>query len=374
MISDKELQALAALEPMETPVVSLYLNVDPTQRTTDGYKLRLRGLLKEANRSDVAEDFNAIEKFFEHQYDWSGKGVILFSNQSAGFWRAFPIAVPLSRSRLEIGPRPFIRPLVHLVDMYGSYGVVIIDRQGARLFDIHMGQLFDSSGFLGEEVRKLKKGGGSSRGGAVASRSGGRGGSQHERELAAQNLRAAADETTAFFEERKPGHLLIAGTGETVAQFRELLPKHLQDAIIGTFSIEMNAKDNEILERSLEIVRQVDQQREAALVKTTITAAAKGSNGVIRLDDTLGAVSEGRIQTLIVSDGFRAPGYRCKSCTYLTGQILSACPFCGGEIREIPDAVELAIQRVTEQGGGVEIIQQKEKLDAAGGIGALLRY
>jgi peptide subunit release factor 1 (eRF1) len=77
---------------------------------------------------------------------------------------------------------------------------------------------------------------------------------------------------------------------------------------------------------------------------------------------------------LIVSDGFRAPGYRCKSCAYLTGQILSACPFCGGEIREIPDAVELAIQRVTEQGGDVEIIEQKEKLDTAGGIGALLRY
>jgi peptide subunit release factor 1 (eRF1) len=374
MIGERDIQELAAYEPGETPVVSLYLNVDPTQRTTDAYKLRMRGLLKNADRPELAEDLAAIEKYIEHQYDWSGRGVVLFSNQSEDLWKAFPIAVPLSSSRLEIGRRPFIRPLVHLLDTYGNYGVVLVDRQGARLYHIHMGQLLDSTGYLGEEIRRLKKGGGSSRGGAVASRSGGRGGSQREREIATQNLRDVMEITTAFFEEKKPKHLLLAGTEETVAQFRDMLPKHLTDAVVGTLTMDMTAKDNEVLERSLEIVRQADKEREAKLVKTAITAAAKGSNGVIRLDDTLGAVSEGRVQTLIVSDGFHAPGYRCKSCTYLTGQTLSACPFCGGEIREIPDAVELAIQRVTEQGGEVEIIEDKEKLDAAGGIGALLRY
>jgi peptide chain release factor subunit 1 len=374
MISDKELQALAAYEPTETPVVSLYLNVDPAQRTTDGYKLRLRGLLKDASRPDLARDLEAIEKYFEHEYDWSGKGVVLFSNQSDRFWRSYPIAVPLPRSQLEIGPKPFIRPLVHLLDTYGSYGVVAVDRQGARLFHIHLGQLLDTRGFLGEGIRKVKRGGGSSRGGAVASRSGGGGGAQHERELAVQNLRDSAEETAAFFEAKSLKHLLIGGTDETVAQFRELLPKHLQDAVVGTFSIDMNAKDHDVLERSLEVVQRADQKREAGLVEAAITAAAKGSNGVIRLDDTLGAVSEGRVQTLVVSDGYHAPGYRCQSCTYITGQALSACPFCGGEISEIPDAVELAIRRVMEQGGEVEIIRQKEKLDSAGGIGALLRY
>lgn len=374
MISERELQELAAYVPGDTPVVSLYLNVDPTQRTTEAYKLRLRGLLKDADRPELADDLDAIEKYIEHQYDWSGKGVVLFSNQSEGLWKSYPIAVPLAKSRLEIGRRPFIRPLVHLLDTYGSFGVVIVDRQGARLYDIHMGQLLESKGFLGEEIRRVKKGGGSTRGGGIASRSGGRGGSQRERELATQNLRNMVEETTAFFETKKLKHLLIAGTGETVAQFREMLPKQLQDAIVGTFSMEMTAKDNEVLERSLEIVRLADQKREGGLVSSAITGAAKGSNGVIRLDDTLGAVSEGRVQTLIVSEGFQAPGYRCKSCTYLTAQVLSACPFCGGEIREISDAVELAIQRVTEQGGKVEIIEEKKKLDAAGGIAALLRY
>jgi len=372
MISDKELQQLAAYEATGAPVVSLYLNVDPKQRTSEAYKLRLRGLLKESNHADLTQDLEAIEKFFEHEYDWSGRGVVVFSSQPAGFWQTYPLAVPLSRSRLEIGPKPFIRPLVHLLDIYGSYGVVLVDRQGARLFDFHMGQLVETKGFLGEEIRRIKRGGGSSRGGA--SRSGGGGGARRERELASQNLRDVAAATTTFFEETELKHLLIAGTDETVSQFQEMLPKKLQEALVGTLPLDMNAGDNEVLERSLEIVQEADQKREARLVEVVVTAAAKGSKGVIRLDDTLGAVSEGRVQTLIVSDGFRAPGYRCKSCAYITGQYLSACPFCGGEIREIPDAVELAIQRVTEHGGEVEIIEEKEKLDAAGGIGAVLRY
>ncbi len=198
MITEKELQELAAYEPQETSVVSLYLNVDPMQRTVDAYRLRLRGLLKDAQQPELEADLEAISKFFEHEYDWSGRGVVLFSNQAAGLWRTYSLAVPLGRSRLEIGPKPFIRPLVHLFDLYGSYGVVIVDRQGARLFDFHMGQLVETGGYVGEEIRRLKKGGGSSRGGGIASRSGGRGGSQRERELASQNLREVAEATTRF--------------------------------------------------------------------------------------------------------------------------------------------------------------------------------
>lgn len=372
MISDKALQELAAFEPTESPIVSLYLNVDPTQRTSDGYKLRLRGLIKEANRPSLASDFAAIERYIDHEYDWSGRGIVIFSSQPANFWQVYSLAVPLSRSRLEIGHKPFIRPLVHLLDVYGSYGVVIVDRQGARFFDFHMGQLVETEGFLGEEIRRLKRGGGSSRGGA--SRSGGRGGARREMEIATQNLRDTVDATSRFFEERKLERLLIGGTEEVVAQYQELLPRSLQDMVTATFAIEMNANDVLVHERSFQLVQQADQIREAKLVEASITAAAKGSNGVVRLDDTLGAVSEGRVQTLIVSDGFHAPGYRCTSCTFVTAQELSACPFCGGEINEIPDAVELAIRRVTEQGGEIEIVEHKETLDAAGGIGALLRY
>ena len=79
MISEKELQSLAAYEASDTPVVSLYLNVDPLHRTTDGYKLRLRGLLRDVDQPELADDLAAIERYFDHEYDWSGRSVAIFS-------------------------------------------------------------------------------------------------------------------------------------------------------------------------------------------------------------------------------------------------------------------------------------------------------
>ncbi|MEN8098375.1 MAG: hypothetical protein ABFQ89_04815, partial [Chloroflexota bacterium] len=215
MITESRLQKLAGFEPTGSPVVSLYLNVDPKQRTSGAYKLRLRGLLKGIDEDAIRSDTEAITSYFDHEYDWSGRSVVLFSSQESNFWETYPLAVPLPKSHIVVAERPFIRPLVRLFDQYGSYAVALVDQLGARLFDFHMGQLAETSGTMGEEVRRLKKGGGSSRGGA--SRSGGRGGSQREKEVAAQNLRDAADLTTEFFEQRNIKHLLIAGTEQIVA-------------------------------------------------------------------------------------------------------------------------------------------------------------
>jgi peptide subunit release factor 1 (eRF1) len=116
------------------------------------------------------------------------------------------------------------------------------------------------------------------------------------------------------------------------------------------------------------------KKKEWRLVRAMITSAAKGREGVIRLDDTLGAVHAGQVQTLIISEGLRAPGYRCKGCDYLTAQALEICPFCGNSIEKIEDAIEMAVRKVFSDGGEVEVIHDSPELEEAGGIGALLRY
>jgi predicted ATP-dependent serine protease len=67
-------------------------------------------------------------------------------------------------------------------------------------------------------------------------------------------------------------------------------------------------------------------------------------------------------------------GYRCQRCSYLTTQTLPKCPFCGGAFDQIEDAVELAVRKVLEDNGEVEIIRDVPNLERAGSIGGLLRY
>jgi peptide chain release factor subunit 1 len=369
MFKRDDLRELAAYQA-QAPVLSVYLDVDPTKHTTDEYKLALRQLLKRAEGSADPDDIAAVERFFGHEYDWSGRGVAVFSCSSEDFWRTYSLPVSVT-SRVTTARKPYIWPLAALVDAYGSYLVALVDRQGVRLSLFEMGELQATDGYMGEEVRRLKRGRGSSSG------HGGRGGelvsSRHEEETVKRNIRDEVEKTRAFWEQYKPQRLILAGAEPTVIQFREALPKHLQEKVIGTFGADMNASDGEIRERSLEILEQVEQEREVALVDAVFTAAAKGRGGVIRLADTLGAAHEGRIQTLVVARDYRQPGYQCRNCDYVTDQFLETCPFCGGTFAEIPDATEALVTKVIEDSGQVEVIDGHPKI-AEFGVGALLRY
>jgi len=369
MFKRGDLRELAAVQA-ETPILSVYLNVDPTERTTDEYKLALRQMLKQVEGLAAPEDIEALERFFDHEYDWSGRGVVIFSNVKEEFWRTYSLAVPVA-SGVTVARKPYIWPLAALVDAYGSYAVAQVDRQGARLLLFEMGELQVSDGYVGEEVRRLKKGRGSSggqgrRGGAPVS-------SRREEETAQRNIREAVKATRRFCRKYKPQRLIIAGAEPTVVKFREALPKSLQKKVIGSFSADMNAPEPEIRERSTEILRQVEKEREASLVEAVFTAAAKGRGGVIRLADTLGAAHEGRIQTLVISRDYHQPGYQCRNCAYITDQPLEVCPFCGDEFAEIADATEALVTKVIEDGGRVEVVDDHPKI-AEFGVGALLRY
>jgi peptide chain release factor subunit 1 len=369
MFTQDDLQELAAYQS-ETPMLSVYLDVDPTVHTTDEYKLALRQMLKRAEGSAAPEDVAAVERFFDHEYDWSGRGVAVFSCAKEGFWRAYSLAMPIA-SGVTVARKPYVWPLAALVDAYGSYLVTVVDRQGMRLLLFEMGELQTSDGYLGEEVRKLKKGRGSS--GGAGRRGGAPISSRHEEGVARRNIRDAVKTTRQFWRRHKPQRLVIAGAEPTVAQFREALPKRLRERVIGSFSADMNASESEIRERSLEILQRVEREREIALVDAVFTAAAKGRGGVIRLADTLGAAHEGRVQTLVIARDYHQPGYQCHNCAYITDQSLEICPFCGSEFEEISDATEALVTKIIEDGGKVEVVDDHPKI-AEFGVGALLRY
>jgi peptide chain release factor subunit 1 len=365
MLTDSALRELLDY-PSTAPVLSVYLNLDVTGGSADTYKLQLRNLLKDAN---LPEDETAVIKYFEHEREWTGRSLAMFSCAAQDYFRAFPLAVPI-RSRVRVSNQPYVKPLADVLDAYGGYGVVLVDKQGARLFLFHLGELREQEGIMGQEVRHTKRGGASSMPGR---RGGTAGQSRGTEETVDRNIKDAVDFATSFFEDNHVRRILIGGTDANVAQFRSELPKSWQSLVVGSFPISMTAKHTEVLEKAMEVGMQAEHQRETQLVEKMITSAAKGKGGVVRLDDTLGMVREGRIQTLIVQEGYRQPGYRCQGCEYLTTQKLPVCQFCGASFEQIPDAVELAVRRVMQDGGDVEIVRENPELEPVG-IGGMLRY
>ena len=257
MFTQDDLRELAAIQT-KTPILSVYLNVDPMEHTTDEYKLALRQMLKQAEGLASPEDIGDVSRFFDHEYDWSGRGVIIFSGSQEDFWRTYSLAVPVV-SGVTVARKPYIWPLAALVDAYGSYAVAQVDRQGVRLLQFAMGEVQATDGYLGEEVRKLKKGRGSS--GGAGRRGGAPVSSRREEEVAQRNIREAIKATERFSRKHNSQRIIIAGAEPTVPQFREMLPKSLQEKVIGSFNADMNAAESEVREQSLAILQQVEKGR-----------------------------------------------------------------------------------------------------------------
>lgn len=111
MLSDRDVQELLHYKPSH-PVLSIYLNIDPAEGNADAYKLRLRTMLKDIG---MPEDVAAILHYFEHEHDWSGRSVAVFSCVPQGFLKAYPLAVAI-RSRVRVNDRPYVKPLADLLD------------------------------------------------------------------------------------------------------------------------------------------------------------------------------------------------------------------------------------------------------------------
>lgn len=368
MINQAQLNELLSYETQNgVQVISLYLDTDTAQESNETIKRQVKGMMREAGISQEG-DLRAIETYLDHSYEWSSPGLALFCSNDGDFLRAFPAAVAF-RNRVRTGHKPYVKPLAHLLDFYAHYGVILIDRVGARFFEYHLGELQDSNGHMGEDVHKLKQGGGSS---TVGVR-GGNSGSNHEEEIANRNLREAANAAQEFFKNRTIRRLFLGGTSENVAQFRTLLSKQLQSCIAGTFAIDMNAGEHEVRKLALDLLQQTNAEREEKMVEVMLTTQAKGGAAVIGLDETLQAVSEKRVQTLIISDGYRFPGYLDETSGFVVAN-LAKSPISPEEMRPVDDVVDAACANILSQGGHVEVIRDNPKLEDAGRIGAILRY
>lgn len=364
MLSENDLRELLSFNTTD-PVLSVYLNTDPSVGNADTHTRQLKSMIKEIN---LTQDVQAMEKFFVQEYNWAGRGVAVFSCAPQNYFRAYPLAVPV-RNLVHIGDRPSVKPLATLLDNYGGYGVVLVDKQGARLFSFHMGELREQEGVLGEMVKRAKHGGG-------ASQPGRRGSGLQSHAVDAvidRNMKDSAEFAVRFFEDNHVRRVLVGGTDENVKLFSSLLPKAWQSLVMGTFPMSMTASHPEVRSRAMELGMQAEAEREKRLVERLITASAKKSGAVVGLEDTLEMVNQGRVQTLVVSEGFRKNAFRCKSTGWLTTKPEEAC---SGEndVEKVYDVVDLVVNQVMRSGGDVDVIMNTEELDKTGSIGAILRY
>jgi peptide chain release factor subunit 1 len=174
---------------------------------------------------------------------------------------------------------------------------------------------------------------------------------------AMQNLKQAADDAVALLEKFGARQVILAGQAEPVAMFREYLPKASQALVVGELALDANARTTQVMAKANEVIARLEAGRQKALVEALENdAQKKGVTGTLGLADTLMALTEGKVMTLIVAQGFRAQGYQCENCGYLTTEQIEPCPVCGHRMRRVDHAVDLAIRKALESKAEVETV------------------
>jgi peptide chain release factor subunit 1 len=360
MSDHKELQALVEFNGSRG-VLSVYLDTDLSMQSKEAVKLMFRELVKDLDPA-ASEDVGALQRFLDFEYAWQSRGLAVFASGDE-LWRVLPLPIAVT-SQAWYTSRPYLPLLTDITDRFGEYSIALIDKESVRLFSVAWGKIQSETESYGEELKRHRQEGWYAAGYQ-----------RHEDNLALHNLKQAIDVVQDYCQRTDCKRLMLGGSADVLAQFKDLAPKLLLNRVIGEFTIHMTASPVEILHRSLDIAYQTDLEEEKRIVTEAITAAAKGGAGVTGASDTLYSLHQGRVRVLLAEESFHTPGYICSHCGYLSADAHAECPICKSvEIDETPDVVNIAIYKAIETGAKVNIVRDNAMLQEAGGIAAVLRY
>lgn len=369
VITPDTIRELAAFRGEGVPVTSCYLDVDGRRlrRHQDvEYELEalLRGARPKANGTpSVHDDLRRIETYVKGGFDRSStRGLAMFSCTARDLWRVVPLPVPV-RSRVIINNVPALGQLESVVQEHERFGVLLVDRQRARMFVFHLGEIVDRSELFDDLPRDYDTRGERERGDVHG----------HVDALVSQHLRRAADVAFAVRKAHGFERLCIGAPDEIAGELEQLLHPYLRERVCGRVSVLPDASLDEVRRAALAAVADFERRKEAEIVGRLRDAVGSGRRGVAGIDAVLAALTERRVDQLLVSDGYSVSGWGCAECGVLA-TVGRRCKLCGGEMTPTDDVVEEAVDQAMSQGCRVEVCVGNADLDVLGRIGALLRF
>ncbi|MHB1431616.1 MAG: baeRF10 domain-containing protein [Streptosporangiaceae bacterium] len=354
----EEAAGLRAARSEEAGVVSVYLPVPLDLAEHRGLPTKARELARSAageaaerggppaSEADLEWIYRTVE---ENSPEWLGHTIALFSCGGIGLAEAVPLPGRLAE-RAVVAAGPYLRPLLAAIQRHPAYRVAIIDARHAWILAIsddrietvthRTGAGVPSTGFAGWyglESHRIQ---------------------QRIIQLSRQHFR----DTTAILQGPDggtPHPLLIGGQDSEVRQFLAIASRPVTDAVIGTFSVDLQtATPARVRELAEPAVDEWARAAEADLVREVLSEPPD-TTVTTELAGCLAAIRNGAVGELILSDEKVVPGFACAACGALS---LAAddcdCPEPGSAQAPVPDLLEVMAGRALDAGGQVTAVRE----------------
>jgi peptide subunit release factor 1 (eRF1) len=262
---------------------------------------------------------------------------------------------------------PLVRELASVEDEFGRLLTVVLDRTGARFFEVTAYATVELPGLRADSTRGKRFHGDQD----------GPGWGEHTynnriRAEKQRHLDAIARELFAI-DRSNPAHgIVIAAPGPEAGALEPFLHNYLVERVLGTTRLNPKEATAAAVHAATLAVREAwERASERALVHEMLEAVGGGwaVNGMTR---ALRALSRGQARALLVHADAGQPGFRCSE----SGRLALTERDCRGEGEPVPvlDLVDEAIEEALRQGVDVNVVYEPDARDAIEGLAALLRF
>jgi hypothetical protein len=367
-----QLRSLAQLKLERPLVLSLYLDLDPSEFSTPPARATaVRSLLDEAERrlrerDQLSHDDRvALETtlrraagFLERELPTEGaRGVALFASEPAGLFEAIKLPRPVP-SRVAIERSPLVGPLARL-ERRERWCVALVSRRDARIFRGSPDGLREIEQIHDTVFGQHDQGGWSQ---ARFAR-----GIEKEKD---DHLKRVGDALMRHLERRPFQRLIVGGPREVVTDFESKLHGYLRDRLAGRIEVDVDsATAEQVLAAAQPRFDELEREREAGAFERL------GERGATGIEEVLRALNERRVETLVLDEQLSGiEGVRCSECGWF-GLGGEACPADGARTVELEDVTEAAIEAALQQSAELLAVRHdRDAIDAHGGAAALLRF
>jgi peptide subunit release factor 1 (eRF1) len=373
VLDKTRLRELATLRPDGHKVLSLYLNLDPSEfptpkaRSTELQSLldvveramRADGLPHD-QRTELREDVERIRTWFVSEFDASGaRGIAVFAASGIDLFEVLRLGRPI-RSEVTIDDSPFIEPLAALPGGDG-YGVLLINRQLARILAGGADGMREVMSFVDDVHRWHDQGGWSQ--------------ARYQRGIQKEtkdHLKHAGEELFKLFKRGVAQRLIIGCPEEIRGEVEGSLHSYLRERVAGKLDIDVKASPTQVTREAAEIIERDERDRERRCLDRVQSGLGRGEGAVAGLADTLEALNEQRVEILLVQEGFRAEGYVSPRADFVSAEPGQSPT--GEDLAKRDDVIESAMERALEQSAEVVAVRHHQDLQAHGSIAAVLRF
>ncbi len=371
------LRRLADLHPEQGRVLSVFLNLDPSEFATGAARATaITSVINEASHKvEEAEglehdehqalraDVERVREVLERDDIATGgvQGLAVYACGPADLLEVVSLPHPIE-SQAIVNHSPYVEPLV----MQGEAErvcILLANRRTARVL-IGSATGFDDLGRIDDDVKNQHSQGGWSQ-------------ARYERSVEEDkrdHLEHVAQELFRYFKRRPFDRLLVGTPPELTSEMEGHLHPYLQEKLAGRLSIDVeNSTIEEVREIAAPVIDEDQRAREREVLDRFVQEIGRGGRASAGLQPTLEALNEFKVEVLLLEEGFRSSGVVEVQTGMLTADA-GTVPVEDPQLEAQPDIVESAIEKAMEQSADVRVIRRFADLGGHGGIGAILRY